>query len=318
MAERTPERLVRMLGLVAYVERHPGVRVDQVAQHFGTTSAQVLRDVDTLWMTGTPGYWPDDLIDFDATSLESGVLRLNQSRGMTRALRLGTREAVTLIAALRTLHESVGDLLDPAEREVLVSTLDVLTAATGEAAGALDVQLAVQGAPEVVATLRQGLREGRRVRLRYVDAADRVTDREVDPWQLLTGDERSYLQAWCHGAGGERLFRLDRVLGAELLDTPVVHPPTSTQAPVTFQAREDQERVVVELDGAARWVAEQLPVEETADLPDGGFRVTLRVASGAWLQQLLLRLAEHVRSVQPAHLADDVAAAARSALEAYR
>mgnify|MGYP001261941196 CR=1 FL=1 len=51
--------------------------------------------------------------------------------------------------------------------------------------------------------------------LRYVDAADRTTERTVEPWQLVTGDEHSYLQAWCHSAGGERLFRLDRVLAAQ-------------------------------------------------------------------------------------------------------
>ncbi|HMO10754.1 MAG TPA: hypothetical protein PKB06_04470, partial [Actinotalea sp.] len=70
MAERTPERLVRLLGLVAYLDRNPGVPVDQVARHFDVSPAQVLRDVDTLWVSGTPGYFPDDLIDFDADSLE--------------------------------------------------------------------------------------------------------------------------------------------------------------------------------------------------------------------------------------------------------
>lgn len=311
---------MRLLGLVAYLERNPGVRVDLVAQHFGTTSEQVLRDVDTLWMTGTPGYWPDDLIDFDADSLDSGVLRLTQSRGMTRALRLGTREAVTLIAALRALHESVGTVLEPAEREVLLSTLEVLTDATGEAAAAVDVQLSFSAAPEVAGTLRAALRDGRRVRIRYVDAADHATEREVDPWQILTGDERSYLQAWCHAVGGERLFRLDRVLEAQVLPSPVTHrrDDAAAGAPATFRPRADHDRVVIELDGAARWVAEQLPVEETVDLPDGGFRVALRVGSTAWLHHLLLRVAEHVRAVEPPELADDVARSARAALEHYR
>src|SRR5690606_37392076 len=115
-----------------------------------------------------PGYWPDDLIDFDADSLESGVLRLTQSRGMTHALRLGAREAVALVAALRALSESVGDLLEPAEREVLASTLDALTAVTGEAAATMDLQLSVEARPEVVAAARAALRARRRLRLRYV------------------------------------------------------------------------------------------------------------------------------------------------------
>lgn len=316
MAERTPERLVRLLGLVAYLDRHPGVSVEEVAEHFAVTPQQVLRDVDTLWVSGTPGYWPDDLIDFDAASFDSGVLRLTQSRGMTRALRLGAREAVALVAALRALHESVGELLEPTEREVLTSTLEALTAATGDAAATMDVQLAVEARPEVLAAARRALRDRRRLRLRYVDAEDRISERVVEPWQLLTGDEHSYLQAWCHGARGERLFRLDRILEATELDDPVTTRPGRTRGE-TFTPSAEHERVVLVLDQRAQWVVEQLPVEEVTELPDGGMRVVLRVASGAWLRHLLLRVAPSVRAVEPADVGLDAVAAARAALAAY-
>lgn len=316
MAERTPERLVRLLGLVAYLDRHPGVTIDEVAAHFDVPRQQVLRDVDTLWVSGTPGYWPDDLIDFDADSFESGVLRLTQSRGMTRALRLGTREAVALVAALRALQESVGDLLEPAEREVLASTLEVLTAATGDAAATMEVRLTVAASPEVVAAARRALKDGVRLRIRYVDAEDRESERVVEPWQLLTGDEHSYLQAWCHSARGERLFRLDRILAADVLDEAVTARPGPVRE-ATFTPSREHERVVLELDSRARWVVEQLPVDELTDLPDGGVRVALRVASGAWLRHLLLRVAPYVRAVEPESAAADAGEAARAALAAY-
>lgn len=316
MAERTPERLVRLLGLVAYLDRHPGVSVEEVAEHFAVSPQQVLRDVDTLWVSGTPGYWPDDLIDFDADSFDSGVLRLTQSRGMTRALRLGAREAVALVAALRALNESVGELLEPGEREVLTSTLEALTAATGDAAATMDVQLAVEAHPEVLAEARRALRDRRRLRLRYVDAEDRISERVVEPWQLLTGDEHSYLQAWCHSARGERLFRLDRILEATELDEPVSTRPGRTRGE-TFTPSAEHERVVLVLDQRAQWVVEQLPVEEVTELPDGGMRVVLRVASGAWLRHLLLRVAPSVRAVDPAEAGRDAVAAARMALAAY-
>lgn len=315
MAERTPERLTRLLGLVAYLDRHPGVPVAEVAEHFGVSQAQVLRDVDTLWMSGTPGYFPDDLIDFDASSLETGLLRLTQSRGMARALRLGTREAVALVAALRALDEAVGQTLDPAEREVLTRTLQALTAATGEAAATVDVQLSVEGDPEVVAAARRALLDGRRLHLRYVNASDEVRERDVDPWQLVTGDERSYLQGWCHTSGGERLFRLDRILAAEVLDQPVTRRPSPARA-ATFQAAAEHPSVRLVLDGRARWVAEQLPVDSLTDLEDG-FALELRVSSAAWLRALLIRAAPFVRDLDPVDAALDAAEAASRALARY-
>ena len=94
MAERASDRLLRMLGMVAYLDSHGDVPVDDLAAQFGVTPEQVLADVDTLWVTGTPGYLPYDLIDFDATAYERGVVTLVEARGMTRPLRLGGREAV--------------------------------------------------------------------------------------------------------------------------------------------------------------------------------------------------------------------------------
>ena len=317
MAERTPERLVRLLGMVAYLDANPGQPVEQVAAHFGVSPEQVLRDVDTLWMSGTPGYWPDDLIDFDADSLESGVLRLTRTRGMSHALRLGTREAVALIAALRALQESLGPALDPVQREVLTSTLETLTTATGEAAAPVDVQHALGASPEVLAAATTAVSSRRRLHLRYVNASDEVSERDVDPWQVLTGDERSYLQAWCHSARGERLFRLDRILAAHVLDAPVEHEPAPARDLATFRPSEEHTPVEIDLDGTARWVAEQLPLDALEELSDGGFRVRLRVASPAWLRHLLLRLAPSVRAVQPPAAAVEAAAAARRALDAY-
>ena len=85
---------------------------------------------------------------------------------MTRPLRLGTREAVVLVAALRAMAAALGPSLDPERARVLGSALEKLTAATGEAAAAVDVRLAVDGSPAVVAAIGTALQTGRRLRLR--------------------------------------------------------------------------------------------------------------------------------------------------------
>ena len=316
MAERATDRLLRMLGMITYLDRHAGVPVEQLAEQFGVSTRQVVEDIDTLWVTGTPGYWPHDLIDFDAASYDEGVVRLVESRGMTRPLRLGTREAVALIAALRAMRAALAPGLDAGRAAVLTSALDKLTAATGEAAAAVDVRLAVEGAPAVIAALGEALSSARRLRLRYVTAADVASVRDVDPIRLLTSDEHSYLQAWCYRAGDERLFRVDRVLEAEVLDAPAAAHAVTAHA-ATFAPGPDDELVTLELASRARWIAEQVPVESVENLPDGAFRVALRVADPAWLRHLLLQTAREVLAVTPARVAADAARAARAALAAY-
>ncbi|MBD3777792.1 MAG: WYL domain-containing protein [Micrococcales bacterium] len=318
MAERASERLLRLLGMIGYLDRHDGVPVDQLAEHFGVSSSQVMADVDTLWMSGTPGYYPHDLIDFDADSYDRGEIRLTESRGMTQPLRLGTREAVTLLAALSAMVADLGPTLEPEHAAVLRSALDKLAAATGEAANAVDVRLAVDGLPEVVAAIRTALARGRRLRIRYVNASDVTSDRDVDPLRLTTSDERSYLQAWCLRAGDERLFRLDRVIGAEVLDVPAdPHPGAGRGATAEFRPDPTGDVVTLHLRSTGRWVAETVPVEEVRNLADGSFEVDVRVVQPAFLRNLLLQAADDLLGVRPPEVARDVAARATEALAAY-
>ncbi len=317
MPERASDRLVRMLGMVAYLERHQDVPVDQVAAQFGVTPEQVMADVDTLWVTGTPGYLPDDLIDFDASAYEQGVVRLTESRGMTRPLRLGPREGVALLAALRSLTP-LRPALDEGRRAVLDSVLAKVQAATGDAAAgvAVEVELQVDAGPGVAEAVGAALAQGRRLRLRYVDASDVASERDVDPVRLVTQDAYSYLLAWSLTSGAERLFRLDRIASATVLDEPSDQHALGQDAEV-FQPDASGDLVTVRLAGRARWVAETVPVERTRERGDGSFEVDLRVVQPAWLRHLLLQAADDVLEVRPAHVAQDAAAAARAALEAY-
>lgn len=318
MAETTTERLARLLSMITFVQDHPGIPVAEVAAHFGVSPAQVLADVNLLWVSGTPGYLPDDLIDFSYDSFERGLLTLTDARGMDRPLRLSPSESVALLAAVRALgtHEGLP------ESDVIASVVEKLTAAAGEAASAahaVDVRLA--RAPEAgrLATLRGAIRDRRVVHLRYVSGSDVVSERDVDPLDLLTDGSRWFLTAWCHRAEDVRHFRLDRILGVDVLADPAgshldpavgdtTGEPDLTTADLT---------AVLELAPQARWVAESLPVDRVTALADGWLAVELRVVDPAWLRALVLGLGPDVRAVRPDVLARDIAAEARRALAAY-
>ncbi|RHA40697.1 helix-turn-helix transcriptional regulator [Cellulomonas rhizosphaerae] len=316
MADRASDRLLRMLGMIAYLDRHEGVPVGAIAEHFGVSAAQVMQDVELLWVTGTPGYLPYDLIDFDASAYDQGVVRLTEGRGMTRPLRLGAREAVSLVAALRALDGALGPALDAERAAVLRSALAKLTAATGDAATAVDVALAASGTPGVTSAIATALRERRRLHIRYVNASDVATERDVDPIRLVTDDERSYLLGWCRAVDGERLFRVDRVLDAVVLDEAAEQHDVAPGAD-TFAPSASADLVTLHLASRARWVAEVTPVEAVRNREDGSFEVDVRVVNRDWLQHLLLQVADSVVSISPPSVGADAAAAARSALDAY-
>ena len=320
MAERADDRLLRLLGIVAYLDGAGPVSVADLAGRFGTTPAQIQKDVDALWVSGTPGYWPDDLIDFDAASIDRGVVHLTEARGMTRPLRLGTREAVALVAALRAMKATDAVQADPARSAVVESALGKLTDATGEAASAVDVRLAPGGDRQVVAAISSALTNRHRLRIRYVTSSDVVSEREVDPVRLHTQDEFAYLAAWCYRADAPRTFRVDRILEAVETDVPVQAHPGEAGAEIDFAALfagGSSPLATIRFAPRARWFAEEVPVESVRNLPDGDFEVTLRVTNPGWLRSTLIRLAPLVRSVSPEALAADVAGAATAALALY-
>ena len=71
---------------------------------------------------------------------------------------------------------------------------------------------------EQMAAIREGIRGRRILRLRYVDADDRATDRTVRPVALFFWGTKVALAAWCELRNDFRSFRLDRIEGLEVCD----------------------------------------------------------------------------------------------------
>ena len=318
MSTGAADRLSRLLAMVPYLVERQGVPLADAARHFEISEDQLVADLELLFVCGTPGHMPDDLIEAD---WESGHVYLTNADAIARPLRLGVDEAVALLVGLRTLADvpGVGD------REALDGALAKLSAAAGDvaqAAGAVRVQLEA-GAPEgVLATAREALAARRRLHLRYlVPARDETTERDVDPMRLTSVDGRWYLEAWCHRVDDVRLFRLDRVVEAAVLDVDGTPPSRAVGRDLDdglFRASPEDLLVTLELEPGAAWVAEYYPVESVEELPGDRRRIRMRTADPGWLRRLVLRLGGAARVTDPPALADDVRLTALRALEAYR
>jgi predicted DNA-binding transcriptional regulator YafY len=308
------ERLSRLLALVPYLVSRQGIPLSEAAAEFDITEAQLVKDLELLFVCGTPGHLPDDLIDVD---WDDGTVYLSNADPIARPLRLAVDEALALLVGLRALADVPG-LHD---REVLERTLLKLEAAAGEAAApSTQVRVEVE-ARGPLADVRRALETGRRVHLTYfVPARDETTERDVDPMRVLLVDGRWYLEGWCRRAEDVRLFRLDRVDGLTVLDLPAEVPAAAAERDLSeglFRPTPDDTLVTLELAPPAHWVADYYPVEDVVEVGDDLLLVRLRVADDAWLRQLALRLGGALRVLDPAALADEVASAARMALEAY-
>ncbi|GAA4692120.1 helix-turn-helix transcriptional regulator [Nocardioides nanhaiensis] len=322
------EQVARLLTLVPLLHVHGQMRLGDAAQTLGVSPEQLLKDLRVLFLVGLPGGYPDDLIDVDLEAIEAedgaavaeGMVRVSNAEYLARPLRLTATEATAVIVALRALRETA----DSETREVVDRALAALEAAAAAGPGAGRVDPGTEDGELALTALADRLRDaaerGRQVRLTYyVPARDERSERVVDPHRVRTHDGVGYLEAWCHSAGAPRLFRLDRVHEARVLDTPVQTEPTEPRdlAAGFFDRAEGLEQVTLRLAPPAHWVTEYYAVESVRPQPDGDVEVDLLISDRRWVTRLLLRLAPHARVVSPVDLADRLAATASAALDLY-
>ena len=326
------DQVARLLTLVPYLHAHGEVRVDEAARALGVDPDQLFRDLKVLFMCGLPGGYPDDLIDVDIDALEGpdgvrtdGVIRVSNADYLARPLRLNPTEASAVIVALRALRNGARD----ETREVLDRALAKLEAAAAEgpAATRVDADRIDPGdnaADADLALLARQLQnaadQGRHVRLSYyVPSRDEQSDRLVDPRGVVTANGHVYLDAWCHSAEAPRLFRLDRIDRAEVLEEPVEMPQEGPRdlGDGIFSQSTEVKPVTLLLDQEARWVTEYYPVEEIREVGEDRLEVVLLVADERWLTRLMLRLAPHATVLSPATYAERFEAAAQRVLSLY-
>ena len=163
MSPGATDRLSRLLAMVPYLAQRQGIPLAEAAAEFGITEKQLVKDLELLFVCGTPGHMPDDLIEAE---WDDGHVYLNNVDAIARPLRLGVDEALALLVGLRALADVPG-LHD---RDALERTLAKLEAAAGERAAVSDA----------------GRRAGRRQRPgRWPTSATALAARPAGPPDLL-------------------------------------------------------------------------------------------------------------------------------------
>jgi proteasome accessory factor C len=312
---RAAERLRRLLVIVPYLVRHPGTTLAEIARLFGVEEADLLEDLDRLFMSGLPPYGPGDLIGVD---VEDGRVWIEMADYFSRPLRLSRPEAVALYlrgtavaatpglaegSALASAVAKLGEAIGP-------GTLGELTARVESAGG---------GHPaRALETLRDAVRRHERLRIEYyAQSSAETTERQIDPEEVFFAIGSWYVVAWDHRSDQERLFRADRIRSA--VPTGESFDPRGLEGAgrPLYTASDRDVDVRLRLGPVARWVAEYYEVDEVSELEGGGLEVSLPATRLEWVARLLLRLGQDAEVIEPEVLKDRVRDLARRTRKRY-
>jgi proteasome accessory factor C len=306
------DRLRRVLFLVPYAVRHPGIPVKELARRCGCSEKELLADLDFLLEVGSPPFAPDDFLDLYVEG-DRVFVALHQS--FSRPPRFTESEAAALAAAAQALggegrERAVKALRDAVPRD--------RRASFDELAGRI-----YAGAPpardSVLGRLQRAIAERRAVRLAYHSASRAAdTDRVVRPYTLAQRFGHWYLYGHDSARGKALAFRLDRIRECAVTEERFDPPSEAELERMRLFSEAQGEPVRIRLGPlVAAWALARPGIRLAERSDDGGAVVELPGASDEYATRFALSLGGDAEVVAPAAARRHFAEAVRRALARY-
>ena len=293
-------RTARLLDLVPFLNTHQGISLKELAQRFDVSPAQMSSDLTTLWMCGLPGYTPLELMDLE---FESGYVTIRNAPTLAKPRRISFDEGVALILGLDLLASSL-----TADKENLTSLIEDLKTKISTKIGLL-VSLNAQpkSSPQVTSVLNESISKNSYLAIKYHSLyRDEVSERTIQPMEILQENENQYVRGFCFLAGAMRDFRVDRIIEAtQTSERPVGNEVTVTSKSIDF---------TISLKKPSRDVVERFDVKYS----DISKNLRLQSFSQQWIERSVMASGDGVELASPLNIRADIASKAQLILDRYK
>jgi len=293
----------RLLDLVPYLIANQGIALDQVAKDFQISKADVLDDLNTLWMCGLPGYTALELIDL---SFESGYVSIRNAEVLSKPRKLTTIEVGAIIIGLCILRESYS----PSDVQIQVIE-DLIARLSKKSHVTAPVALSGAVSNELRTEVNSAIITKRNLMISYHSfSRDEVTNREITPFSIRHDETYEYVESFCHLAQDFRSFRLDRILHGE------VGASASNEFPRNEHAEDDRIEIHIKIQSNSRKIAETFSVKVAEEFHQGDV-IKSSVYNLEWIIRTISSLRSSAIVIQPLDVRSQVQLRAKKALDLY-
>lgn len=201
----------RLFEIIQILRRHRApVTAEVIATELETSRRSIYRDIAVLIGQRVPirgeagmGYVLDGGFDLPPLMLTADEVEA----AVLGASWVAHRGDPALAKAARDLMAKIAATVPERLRPMVLEPASLATPAWNNAQDRIDM-----------AALRQAIRAGRKVALRYADEQGRVSERRIWPIAIGYLDATRILAAWCELRTDFRHFRTDRIEAAEFLE----------------------------------------------------------------------------------------------------
>jgi proteasome accessory factor BC len=294
-----PERFARLITLAGILieaardARH--LKLGELCETLQVSEQELRQDIDVL-----------NVVNFGGGSyvlyaeVKDGTIEVDPEPygdNFARPARLLPLEAKALVAAIDLIGEHLPEGSLSSARAKIVKALGQDPAEEG-----LQITTAKGDDSEVARVVSKAIAGRRLLAIDYYkENEDEFTERRVEPYKLMNGQEGWYVHAFDLEKDAPRSYRLDRIREATVLDEefepregvePDVHGwPATGEVPASRTAR-----IWVSPD-RARWAREDRRVVQ--ELADGAVIVERAFAGGDWLAREVLKEAGDAVVLEP-------------------
>ncbi|MEY3345922.1 MAG: hypothetical protein RLZZ581_716 [Actinomycetota bacterium] len=210
MSENAAERVLRLLDLVPFILDNQGISINQLAKEFNVSKEEIIKDLNLLFVCGLPGYTPLELIDI---SFEDELVYLRDPQNLAEPRTLTISEMIVTRIALGALYELIPDREKRAEIQSLQKKLSALyESAIPENAIHVEIDKELQ----TQRIVENAIQAGKNLSIKYLNLTkDEISGREITPMELVSNEQGTTLNAFCHRVGAVRSFKIAQIITAE-------------------------------------------------------------------------------------------------------
>ena len=295
MNENALDRVSRALNLIPFILNNQGLSIQQLAQRFNSTPAQISRDLSLLHMCGLPGYTHLELLSIDFEDPEHVAVNdpqvLDQPRSLTQI------EALTLVLGLQLLAELA---TQESEKSAITALKERISKQIGEEiSNRVTIADGVNESP-LAKIISDAIAESRYLSVQYNSAtSDTITTRQILPLEITYREGSGYIHAFQVDANELRTFRLDRILKLEAGDSDPEFKATLTQE------RSFDGALEIELEmgpDGLFFIEKHNEIVTSAREVGDRFLISIKVGSNEWITRTLLAWPTKISVISPPEL----------------
>lgn len=287
----------RLLGMIYILMRQKTVTAAELAERFEVSARTIYRDLDTLSAAGIPVY---------ARRGKNGGICLTEQFVLDKMLITeGEQKEILsgLISLRETRAEGAESILQKLGEFFKTDPVDWL---------AIDLSDWSGSRKELYEDIKNAILARRLIRFDYYGRNGQMSQRTVEPVQLLFKEYTWYLKAFCRERNAWRIFKLFRMKRLSILDE--IFVPREETVQEERDNREDQNQpdnlftlidIWVDKKEAYR-IYDRFGEDEIEILTDGNFMVHMHASVDDWVYGVILGFGPSAEVIAPDEIRQEV------------